>query len=264
MIARKGKIARLPRSIRNELNVRLENGAPGQPLLDWLNSLPGTRQVLQEQFDGVPISKQNLSDWRQGGYAEWLARRDLLDQATDMAEQATELEETTDCLIVDHVVTVLAARYAALLAGWNGEPDPQFESRQQLLGSLARDLGRLQRTMHHARAQNLKFEQQREEEEKLEFEDRRKQSLQIFKARLHRKELIEIYGGGSYGEWVVDTLDAIEYDLPWPKFPGKKPARQAKSSQVVPEPVNEPVKPDPVPCPSDTDDRDGFAALTIS
>ena len=32
-----GKIERLPREVRDELNRRLDNNEPGGPLLEWLN-----------------------------------------------------------------------------------------------------------------------------------------------------------------------------------------------------------------------------------
>ena len=38
-MTRKSKIARLPRSIRDGLNCRLDNGQPGLRLVEWLNSL---------------------------------------------------------------------------------------------------------------------------------------------------------------------------------------------------------------------------------
>jgi hypothetical protein len=76
MNARNGKIARLPRSVREELNERLERSEESPQLLDWLNALPEVKKVLKSDFAGAPISKQNLSEWRQGGFQEWLARQD--------------------------------------------------------------------------------------------------------------------------------------------------------------------------------------------
>ena len=86
MNARNGKIARLPRPVRNELNDRLECSEPSPQLLDWLNALPEVKGVVQNHFDGVPISKQNLSQWRQGGFQEWLARRSLCEDALDVRQ----------------------------------------------------------------------------------------------------------------------------------------------------------------------------------
>ena len=45
-MTRLGKIARLSREIRDELNVRLQNGEVGRKLVEWLNGLPAAQAVL--------------------------------------------------------------------------------------------------------------------------------------------------------------------------------------------------------------------------
>ncbi len=59
-MTRTGKIARLPREIRDQLNQRLLDGQSGQKLLVWLNRLPEVKQVLAAEFDGTPINAPNL------------------------------------------------------------------------------------------------------------------------------------------------------------------------------------------------------------
>jgi hypothetical protein len=65
--ARKGKIARLPVAVREELNRRLEDGQTERTILPWLNALPSVQTVLAAQFGAGPVSQQNLSNWRCGG-----------------------------------------------------------------------------------------------------------------------------------------------------------------------------------------------------
>ena len=60
-MTRLGKIARLPRKLREELNVRLQNGEAGTELVEWLNGLAAAEKVLKARFEGRPISEQNLS-----------------------------------------------------------------------------------------------------------------------------------------------------------------------------------------------------------
>jgi hypothetical protein len=72
MNTRVGKIARLPKGIRDELNRRLEDGKQGPELLAWLNALPEMKELLEKDFAGQPVSRSNLSDWRRGGYQDWL------------------------------------------------------------------------------------------------------------------------------------------------------------------------------------------------
>ena len=78
---RNGKIARLPHPIREQINHRLHNAHPHAQILAWLNALPEVRSVLDDHFDGQPVSEMNLSRWRNGGFQEWLARRGNLDTA---------------------------------------------------------------------------------------------------------------------------------------------------------------------------------------
>jgi hypothetical protein len=53
-----GKIANLPSEIRDELNYRLNDGEPGNELVEWLNAKPEVIKVITERFDGRPISEQ--------------------------------------------------------------------------------------------------------------------------------------------------------------------------------------------------------------
>ena len=49
-----GKIARLPESIREQLNQRLLDGVIGKEIVSWLNSLPEVNRVMTELFGGFP------------------------------------------------------------------------------------------------------------------------------------------------------------------------------------------------------------------
>jgi hypothetical protein len=75
-MSRNGKIARLPRNIRDQLNHRLEDGESGVRLVEWLNALPEVRHVLAQEFTGRPINEQNLTEWKQGGFLTWIRARE--------------------------------------------------------------------------------------------------------------------------------------------------------------------------------------------
>src|SRR5215469_11522451 len=75
-MTRKSKIARLPRSVRDELNRRLDNGQPGVRLVEWLNNLSDVKEVLAQDFHGCRITAQNVSKWKRGGYQDWLAQQE--------------------------------------------------------------------------------------------------------------------------------------------------------------------------------------------
>jgi len=93
MTARRGKIARLPLAIRQELNTRLRNGEEGKQLVLWLNGLPAVQEILAVQFKGKPIAESNLSNWKAGGYADW-----LLEQMAPQTRvsQVLEINRETD------------------------------------------------------------------------------------------------------------------------------------------------------------------------
>jgi hypothetical protein len=148
---RKGKIARLPHALRVQINRRLSDNEDGAALLDWLNARPDTQALLARDFGGEPISKQNLYEWRQGGFLEWQTRQEILDEAGELAGDAGDL--------LDHLVNVLAGRYAAALAGWNGSDDEAFRAKLRILSRLTRDLVALRRSKHDAA--RLKMEQER-------------------------------------------------------------------------------------------------------
>jgi hypothetical protein len=63
-MTRNGKIARLPLTIRRQLNLRLQNGELAQDLLSWLDQLPEVQAILAARFAAKPIDQSNL--WKQG------------------------------------------------------------------------------------------------------------------------------------------------------------------------------------------------------
>lgn len=113
--ARKGKIARLPHAIRAELNRRMRDNEVGSELLNWLNGIPEVQACLREHFDGRPINDQNLSDWRHGGYEEWLAKSEDYEQARRTTEHAQYIcsalgldpSDAVSLIFVGHMVRLL-------------------------------------------------------------------------------------------------------------------------------------------------------------
>src|SRR5688572_25597521 len=106
-MTRTGKIARLQRDIRNQLNRRIADGEPGIRLVEWLNALESVRQGLAQDFGGREISEQNLSEWKQGGYADWLARQETLACARELAADAGELTDAAEGSLADHLAMAL-------------------------------------------------------------------------------------------------------------------------------------------------------------
>ena len=183
-MTRTGKIARLPREIREQLNRRLQDGQPGTQLVPWLNALPEVQAMLAREFAERAVSEQNLSEWKQGGYRDWLTRQDVLAQVRELAADAEELAAATEGVLAEHLATVLTARYAAALADWQGEASDEFRRKLRSLRALCQDIVELRRGNHSAA--RLKIEQERlardrkqTEEEVLEYFERWARNPQV-------------------------------------------------------------------------------------
>ena len=86
-----GKISRLPAELRNEICVRLYNGETSATILPWLNARPEAVKLVSEQFDGSPITPQNLSEWKGGEYAKWLSRREKIQNLKELSMWAADV-----------------------------------------------------------------------------------------------------------------------------------------------------------------------------
>ena len=86
-----GKISRLPAELRNEVCVRLHNGETSATILPWLNSQAEAVKIISEQFEGVAITPQNLSEWKNGEYKKWLARREKIQNLKELSLWASKV-----------------------------------------------------------------------------------------------------------------------------------------------------------------------------
>jgi hypothetical protein len=109
------KISRLPSCVREELNRRMENGELGPTLLPWLNSLPEVQAVLQKHFNGVEVSSQNLSTWRDTGFEEWRDRQRELDFVKSASEFSREAVAATGLHLTEGAAAIAAGGIMARL-----------------------------------------------------------------------------------------------------------------------------------------------------
>lgn len=157
-MTRNGKIARLPRPIREQLNHRLDDGEPGIKVVAWLNEQPQVKAVLESEFAGRPVSEQNLSEWKLGGYPEWQQHQVDVALARELAVQADELTQVAGESLADKVSPLLAARYAAMLARLSTVTGEDAED-WKMLREMCSDLVALRKGDHTA--ERLKLERER-------------------------------------------------------------------------------------------------------
>ncbi|HEX4122467.1 MAG TPA: hypothetical protein VH619_17770 [Verrucomicrobiae bacterium] len=133
---RRGKIARLPSNIREELNIRLDDGQEAGEILAWLNALPQVREILANHFEGSPVSPQNLSAWRHGGFQEWLFQTQFIESSLQMRETIDDFQRDIDPpkpgkiprTMADYLVSHLSMRFASFMGTWNGVPSPEHKA----------------------------------------------------------------------------------------------------------------------------------------
>ena len=189
---RKDKIARLPLPLRTQINLRLAAQPDGTELLAWLNAIPGLPDLLAAEFAGEPVSQQNLDEWRQGGFREWYAQREMFDEARELAADAGPVAGNPSHELTEHLAAALAAKFAGLLAGWDGTEDEAFDAKLRVLTKFNQNLTLLRRMNHSAtrlRMEQAPFER---EEQRLAaaaaYEaERSKERQQVFEQMMARK-----------------------------------------------------------------------------
>jgi hypothetical protein len=254
-MARNGKIARLPLHIRNELNKRLSDGESGVKLVRWVNE--EVRFYLRDSDESrrLRITEQNLSEWRQGGYQDWLRHEEARQFLKGMAEQAGEMDEAADGKSICDRFGALLAVDMARLAKKFLEQETDDEKRWVRLKEISKELSRLRRDEHRAMCTWIKrqeWEHRREREERVEKEERsrkeeqREQIAALFSPSPTKgmpamdggKKVsdLRVQGSGSKvrGAAAGTAAPRGESDRIQPTFV-KTTARQAKSNQSEPD-----------------------------
>ena len=238
-MTRNGKIARLSRHLRETLNCRLRDGEPGVDLVAWLNSLQPVQEMLEARFAGRPVNEQNLSDWKQGGYEEWLRHQEAREAAQALCEEAQELSEDIngegessfmfesagDQLSV--LLGVELTRQAKLALTEAKDPQERWERLRELLklvGDLRKDDHRQVRLRMDTHLWERDLARRDKEEEQASLRAEKQKILAPIWAQLQRQTLAEAFGGGPGGGFVADFIQAVNLDLPLPEF---KPANSA-------------------------------------
>jgi len=153
---RNGKIARLPFEVRELLNRHLQNGQSGKHLVTWLNSRPDVRAVLAAEFSGRPIREQNLSEWKQGGYRDWLALQEAREVSARLEEEMAVCGDAESPPLSETLARWLAARYAVATRRLLETEGPEH---WRLLRELCKDVVELRRGDHSA--ERLELERSR-------------------------------------------------------------------------------------------------------
>jgi hypothetical protein len=216
MKTRNGKIARLPKEIREQLNHRLENAWQGKKLVKWLNALPEVKAVLCEEFHGRAISEQNLSQWRDGGYADWLRHQDTQGRVRWMVERSDDVEvEEGEEHLCERVARVAVAELAEQMHRLHAVADPA--ERWKHFREVCLELWRLRTGTHFGRRVDLGWDQwQREvghEEAALEQERQQQQVKKRESQEEYLERIMDLLHMPDIREWVRTDWPSREAEL---------------------------------------------------
>lgn len=112
---RKGKVASLPATVREEVNRRLFDGERAPTILKWLHEQPEVLRVLDDLWKEEPVTAQNLSEWRQGGYQDWLGKRESVENTKLLAEYAFKLARAGGGSMSEGAAAIAGGRILELL-----------------------------------------------------------------------------------------------------------------------------------------------------
>lgn len=173
--ARHGKIARLPRAIREELNRRLADGHTAEDILTWVNALSKTQEVLTRNFEGVPISPQNLSEWRSGGYADWVRQNEREESIRSLADYSYRLAAAAGGSISDGAAAIAGGHILSVLETIADGEAEELTDTEGVIRSLAKLRG-IELDKEKLRLDQAKHETKRRE---VDLAERRFQTMAV-------------------------------------------------------------------------------------
>lgn len=177
----RSKIGRLPWKLRNELNERIRDGATGTVLLGWLN---GTSEMaaVREQTGCDEVKPQNLTDWRDTGYKDWLDEQDRTERLSKMASLSQQIIAQTGGDPTSVGCRIAAGKLLDALESADGEA----------VDELAKSFATLRSVENDAQRVALAADKQRLDEQRLALERQKfqRQTVQSFMKQWYKDEQI--------------------------------------------------------------------------
>jgi hypothetical protein len=218
MRARLGKIARLPHALRDEVNRRMLDGQTSAQILAWLNTQAEAVAVWESFFEGAPATAQNLSEWRGGGYKEWITRREKVDSLKTLSAFAHDLAvagggnlaDGAASIIAGHIVEALEESANLVVTG--GSDDAEKDPHAGLV-KMAQAVASLQKGSTAAKKLELDKQKvaQKDQQLALDREKFESQTVAKFLEWAKRPEAVAILDSGKPQHVQMDALRALMF-----------------------------------------------------
>lgn len=205
--ARKGKIARLPRTIRERINEMLRDNVNGPEILAWANA--------EAKLDGdASLTPQNLSVWREGGFAEWLDKQEKVDRVQQLSEYALRLATASGGSTNSTASAIAGGQVLEILEDFDVETQKELlRAKPELFLDLLDRISRLQRSSVEERkaAQNEVKLQQGERRLALEEARFQRQTAELFLKFYEDKRAKEIAEGKGTSDVKIEQLKLLMF-----------------------------------------------------
>jgi hypothetical protein len=181
------KISLLPEDVRQQVNRRLQAGESASRLAEWLNALPEAQAALAAQSTESTVKAEDVANWQQGGYRDWLAHQAAMAEVRRVVAEAKELSKGADGALTDNLAAWTAGRYAIAtrqLAAKDGNGPVDWN----LLRALCHDLVDLRRGDHSA--EKLRMERERLEMDRAEQKEHLEKQFWEW-AKQHREKICQ-------------------------------------------------------------------------
>lgn len=204
---RRSKIYKLGRRIREQVSERLVEGEDGGTILPWLNAQP------EVKAKGWTISPQNLSDYRDGGHADYLRETSRVEQTRALGDLAYRLAKAAGTTMSEGALAAATGRLLDAMESMEG-------------GDLMKAVGTLSAARgQEIAAQTLKVKQSRlrqlEETLALERAKFQRNTAELFLKWYEDKRAAEIAEGkATKGAKLKDLVQLMFGDRPAQPAPG--------------------------------------------
>jgi hypothetical protein len=226
-MARTGKIARLPHALREEVNRRLLDNQSSAVILPWLNAHPDATAIWDRDFEGVPASAQNLSEWKLGGWKEWRERKDRVENLKTLSSFAHDLTRSGGH-IADGAASILsgqileALEQAGNLVVTGGTDDAEKDPNAGLV-AMAKAVSSLQKAAHSKGKLELDREKSKQSAQRLKLDQQKfeTQTAAKFLEWAKRPEAIAILNSGKSQQIKMEALRELMFGKVKPQPPSQ-------------------------------------------
>jgi hypothetical protein len=206
--ARKGKVASLPATIREEVNKRLFDGQQSPQIIKWLHEQPEVLRILDDRWGEEPVNAQNISEWRKGGYQDWLDRREKVSAIKTLSDYSLKLAQAAGGSLTEGALAIGGGKILEFLETAAADESKQSgEGFDNLINALV--------ALRHAELAGVKSKQnevvlqQRERALALEEKRFRRQTAELFLDWYADKRAIEIAEGKADHDVKVEDLSKL-------------------------------------------------------